>query len=208
MVAVAKALLGMLGVVSGFRDADMVRNVGHAADVGTEDDFQIFAKVPGAGLFVLRVKATDTINEVKEKIFAKSGMPTYAQRLVCQGTPVHAGKLSDFSKIGKDATLEVYAQLHSQPAPSGGTRFPIFVRHSADEPLNGKLFTLLVEPSDTVASVKAKIVKLMSSGAVTDPRPSHELCLTSRGPEGQFRLTDENTLEDYGIHRWSTLDLE
>lgn len=144
---------------------------------------QIFVRTLTGKTITIETDHTDTIRSLKEKIVAKEGIPADQQRLIFAGKQLEDERTVGDYNIQKESTVHLVLRLR------GGHQ--IFIKNLA-----GKNMTLETEPTDTIRSIKEKI--LAKEGV---PADSQRLVFAGKC------LEDDRTVSDYNIRKESTLHL-
>jgi ubiquitin C len=127
------------------------------------------------------VEPTDTIGDIKKRVFKKEGIPIDDQRLAFHNKP-----LDDDKRTLKDCGI-----VHNDTLDLEGMH--IFVKENWTD----KKFKLFVEPTDTIDSIKDQIQK-------QEGHDKKNQYLIFKG----VLLDDKPTLKDYGIKHKNVLNLE
>ena len=141
---------------------------------------KIFVRMWDGKTVALEVEESDTFENVKNKLFVKTGTPPEQQFLVVDGKEFDDGRTLGDCNIKNESTMHLLERY-----------IQIFVKSQT-----GKTLNLKVEPRRSIADVKTEI---QDNNGI----PAELQHLFFDGNE----MVDSRTLYDYRINKGSTLDL-
>ncbi len=145
---------------------------------------QIFVKLHTGKTISLDVTLAETIAQVKQKLQEKAQIPPVQQRLTYSGNNLADEKTLGDYDIGQESTLHLFVN-DSAVASSSADEQPIqvmIITSATQREL------MPVKPSQTVAELKAMIVKRFPMGGV------HPILY-----HGQYEMPNEKTLKALGV---------
>lgn len=166
-------------------------NIKHGSTLDLQEKMQIYVTEKRAGWTIaLEVDNMDTIDKVKSRIQDREAFPKGQQYLIFGNKQLEDGKLTLADhNIRKESTL----QLVLLPSRRGMTMTSMCI---CVNPPAGETITLDVDSYDTLGDIKMMMYFKVGSRPI-----QHRLIFRGRMLEGN------HTLADYGIQKYSTLQM-
>jgi ubiquitin C len=152
--------------------------------LGLRGGMQIFVKTLTGKTITLEVEGSDTIENVKQKIQDKEGLPLESQRLILAGRVLQRGTVADCG-IQKESTLHLWSRVSSSHQSN-----IVFVKT-----LTGKTYKLEVADSDTVRKLKQQIQDVEGT-----PLERQRLIFAGKQLEDGRKLADYNIPAESKLH--------
>ncbi|XP_070564179.1 polyubiquitin-C-like [Ptychodera flava] len=134
--------------------------------------------------FSLRIRKSKTVDDIKEMVERKEGIPAEWQRFYYSGRP-----LKDFFTL-REQNVYDQSQIDLRLEVPDGS-MPIIIKT-----VDGETHVLAVEASETIAAVKSRIYDKLGI-------PPHQVRLVYGG----MHLDNNRTLQEYGIENAATLHM-